>query len=90
MMSRSITKFPDNLPEVDPHLDLNIKIYRIQVITPIFGGGVKAGKNDSVTPIRPSSIRGHLRFWWRAICRAKFETADQLFDREGEIWGDIR
>lgn len=64
-----------------------IKTYSIQVITPIFGGGVKAGENDSVTPIRPSSIRGHLRFWWRAICGAKFENSAQLSIREGEIWG---
>ncbi len=87
MMSRRITKFPDNLSEVDTHPDLIKKTYHIQVITPIFGGGVKAGENDSVTPIRPSSIRGHLRFWWRAICGGKFENSAQLFDREGEIWG---
>lgn len=57
------------------------------MITPIFGGGVNAGEYDSVTPIRPSSIRGHLRFWWRAIRGAKFEDSAQLFNREGEIWG---
>jgi CRISPR-associated protein Cmr1 len=87
MMSRNITKFPDYLPEVDPHQDLIIKNYRIQLITPIFGGGVNAGENDSVTPVRPSSIRGHLRFWWRASRGAKSKNIAQLFDREGEIWG---
>ncbi|NPV63073.1 MAG: type III-B CRISPR module RAMP protein Cmr1 [Methanotrichaceae archaeon] len=55
------------------------------MITPIFGGGVKVGENDLVTPIRASSIRGHLRFWWRATRGARFETSSQLFDREGEI-----
>lgn len=39
------------------------KKYAIEVITPLFGGGVEAGKNDPITLIRPSSIRGHLRFW---------------------------
>jgi len=87
IMSRSIAKFPDKLPEVDSHPDMILKTYVIQVITPIFGGGVKAGENDPVTPIRPSSIRGHLRFWWRATKGAKFETAEHLFKREGEIWG---
>jgi len=63
------------------------KIYNIQIITPIFGGGVKASENDPVTPIRPSSIRGHLRFWWRATRGAKYTTVAELHQREGEIWG---
>ena len=87
MMSRSIMKFPDRIPEADPHPDMNSKTYTIQVITPIFGGGVKAGENDPVTPIRPSSIRGHLRFWWRTTCGSRLEKVAQLFNREGEIWG---
>jgi CRISPR-associated protein Cmr1 len=84
---RNIAKFPDELPDVDPNQDMDTRRYNIQVITPIFGGGVKAGENDSVTPIRPSSIRGHLRFWWRATCGARFEEIVQLSTREGEIWG---
>ncbi|MCX6678861.1 MAG: type III-B CRISPR module RAMP protein Cmr1 [Methanothrix sp.] len=84
---RSITKFPENLPGVDINKYINQKEYCIQVITPIFGGGIRAGEYDPVTPIRPSSIRGHLRFFWRSTCGAKFETTAQLFDREGEIWG---
>ena len=84
---RKITRFPDKLLEVDPQPDEIAKSYNIQVITPIFGGGVRAGENDQVTPIRASSIRGHLRFWWRATRGARFDTAEQLFEREGEIWG---
>lgn len=63
------------------------RIYNIQVITPIFGGGVKAGECDPVTLIRPSSIRGHLRFWWRATRGANCTTVAELRQREGEIWG---
>ncbi|MFZ2470999.1 MAG: type III-B CRISPR module RAMP protein Cmr1 [Methanothrix sp.] len=63
------------------------KIYNIQIITPIFGGGVKASENDPVTPIRPSSIRGHLRFWWRATRGARCKSVAELRQREGEIWG---
>jgi CRISPR-associated protein Cmr1 len=66
------------------------KLYNIQVITPIFGGGVKANENDPVTPIRPSSIRGHLRFWWRATRGAKYSTVAELRQREGEIWGTTK
>jgi len=52
-------KWPEN---VIPHPGFETKSYYIQVITPIFGGGTEAGVNDPVTLIRPSSIRGHLRF----------------------------
>jgi CRISPR-associated protein Cmr1 len=57
------------------------------VITPVFGGGVEAGKNDPVTLIRPSSVRGHLRFWWRAIRGTGDITTEELCKREGKIWG---
>ena len=43
-----------------------------QVITPIFGGGVEPGESDAVTPVRGSTIRGQLRFWWRAIRGGQF------------------
>ena len=60
----------------------------IQVVTPMFGGGSEAGVPDPVTLIRPSSIRGHLRFWWRATRGADFTTVRDLKQRETEIFGD--
>lgn len=57
------------------------------MITPIFGGGTEAGVNDPVTLIRPSSIRGHLRFWWRATRGANCASVSELRQREGDIWG---
>ena len=74
---------------MDPHPGSETKIYEVQVITPIFGGGAEAGVNDPVTLIRPSSIRGHLRFWWRATRGAKCKTVAELRQREGEIWGSV-
>lgn len=67
--------------------DMITKTCTVSVITPIFGGGTKAGENDPITLIRPSSIRGHLRFWWRAIRGAAFSSVKELQQREGEIWG---
>jgi len=61
----------------------------IRVITPLFGGGAVPGTTDPVTIIRPSSIRGHLRFWWRATQGAQFPDALKLRDREGEIFGTV-
>jgi CRISPR-associated protein Cmr1 len=61
--------------------------YSITLITPLYGGGVKAGVNDQEFPVRPTSIRGQLRFWWRATRGARFETVEQLFKEEEKIWG---
>ncbi len=66
---------------------MEVKSYEIQVITPIFGGGCEAGANDPITFIRSSSIRGHLRFWWRTTRGANCTTVAELRQREGEIWG---
>lgn len=78
---------PDRPRKEAIHSDLITNTYEIQVITPIFGGGVENGVNDPITTIRPSSIRGHLRFWWRATSGAKFGDVKDLREREGEIWG---
>jgi len=34
------------------------------------------------------SIRGHLRFWWRATRGAVCDSVEKLREREVEIWGD--
>lgn len=61
--------------------------YEIDVITPLFGGGESPGSNDSVTLIRGSSVRGHLRFWWRATRGANYEDASHLKAAETQLWG---
>lgn len=35
-------------------------------VSPVFGGGAEPKKVDERSPVRASSIRGQLRFWWRA------------------------
>ena len=35
-------------------------------LTWVFGGGEQPKKFDRITRVRPPSIRGQLRFWWRA------------------------
>lgn len=84
-MNRSISKFPERLPDT-LHFKKK-KVYEIQLITPLFGGGVEGGKVDSLTPIHGTAIRGQLRFWWRASRGARFETTDALKEEEGKIWG---
>uniref|UniRef100_E6XI85 CRISPR-associated RAMP protein, Cmr1 family n=1 Tax=Shewanella putrefaciens (strain 200) TaxID=399804 RepID=E6XI85_SHEP2 len=61
--------------------------YHCTLVTPMYGGGVEAGKVDTAMPIRASAIRGQLRFWWRIACGPK----DPKVMRENEeaIWGGI-
>lgn len=63
--------------------------FDIQVITPMFGGGTEAGTSDPCTIIRPSSIRGHLRFWWRATRGAHYATFQELHAAEEAVWGTV-
>src|SRR3954452_25021115 len=63
------------------------RTYRIELITPLFGGGVEAGENDSTMPIRGTSIRGQLQFWWRATRGAACESVEELRRRHRDVWG---
>ncbi|MCL6581139.1 MAG: type III-B CRISPR module RAMP protein Cmr1 [Firmicutes bacterium] len=63
------------------------KLFRISVVTPCFGGGPVPQKPDPLTPVRGTSVRGHLRFWWRATRGAEFRDVATLRKRESEIWG---
>ena len=63
------------------------KTYTIKIVTPMFGGGVEAGVNDDTMLIRSTSVRGHLRFWWRATRGKAFDDFKEMRKRENEIWG---
>lgn len=62
--------------------------YQCASVTPLYGGGVKAGEVDKAMPIRASAIRGQLRFWWRIAC-GPFADPQEMFRRETTIWGGI-
>ncbi|MEJ5297979.1 MAG: type III-B CRISPR module RAMP protein Cmr1 [Armatimonadota bacterium] len=59
----------------------------LSLITPMFGGSTEAGQVDPDRPVNAKSIRGHLRFWWRACRAGQFASAEDMFRREAEIWG---
>lgn len=69
--------------------DIITEIRRYRLITPLFGGGVESGMNDPVTPIRGTSIRGQLRFWWRACRGGKYKSLKELKENENKIWGSM-
>lgn len=60
---------------------------RLEVVTPIFGGSHHTRAIDDVDVIRAPSVRGHLRFWWRALYAAQYANADALYQRESALWG---
>lgn len=62
-----------------------------QLITPLFGGGVKANVVDITNPIRGTAVRGQLRFWWRATRGGQFgkDGLAAMKAREDEIWGSM-
>ena len=61
-----------------------------RLVTPLYGGGEKVNRADSVSTIRVSSIKGQLRFWWRAI-RGWQAQGDlkRMLELEEVIWGGV-
>lgn len=69
--------------------------YRCTLVTPLYGGGVTAGVVDRKMPIRATSIRGQLRFWWRVAHKKNYLDADKkmntlaMFQDERDLWGGL-
>lgn len=62
-----------------------------ELVTPMYGGGVKSVVVDEQMPIRASSIRGQLRFWWRLLAKHKWElgTDQEIQQQEFALWGGM-
>jgi CRISPR type III-B/RAMP module RAMP protein Cmr1 len=73
------------IPKLDPAEPEVIGKYELKLATPMIGGGAVAGRPDPHWPIRSASIRGHLRFWWRAT--KQFSAYKDLFESEALVWG---
>jgi CRISPR-associated protein Cmr1 len=64
------------------------EIRKYKVITPLYGGGEETQKADSITTVRASEVRGHLRFWWRATRGGQFgDDLKKMREAEEKIWG---
>lgn len=70
--------------------------FRLGLLTPALGGGMKPGEVEEDRPFRIPSIRGQLRFWWRATQGARFPLASQngrkvdyrpIREAEALLWG---
>lgn len=58
--------------------------YRCEVITPMF----VAGADQETAELREASIKGLLRFWWRAT--SEFGKLKQMKEREEEVFGSTQ
>jgi len=58
-----------------------------QLITPLYGGGVTPAEPDPITIVRPTEIRGHLRFWWRACRGGQYGSLEAIKQAEDALWG---
>lgn len=67
-----------------PPLEMDLEI---RVATLLYGGGVKPGQADPLTPFRVPAIRGLLRYWWRATRGGHFTDFGKLYEQESKIWG---
>src|ERR1017187_8727239 len=85
-MSRVLIRDCPPIPERRKTLP-DLSDFDITVAAPMFGGGVSPGKVDPTMMIRPSAVRGHLRFWWRATRGAEIAAVDQLRQDESALWG---
>jgi CRISPR-associated protein Cmr1 len=81
----NIEKPPEVVKKPDDRITETRK-YRL--ITPLFGGGVKTQEADPLTVIRGASVRGQLRFWWRATRGGQFNgDLEAMRKAENAIWG---
>ncbi len=72
---------------------LRVFVFRCALVTPMYGGGVRAGSVDTAMPIRATGIRGQLRRWWRLLALARsapdVPTSTRLFEIERAVWGGL-
>lgn len=80
----------DGVPHYEPLAAQGRSVtVKLVTTTPIYGGGAVTRHIDPMTAVRPSSIRGQLRFWWRALFGASFEDSRTLWTRERQLWGGL-
>lgn len=71
-------------PSLKPGLAVLERDYHL--LTPLLGGGVNPKCADPVSAVRATSVKGQLRFWWRAA-RAAGLTLQAMREKEAELFG---
>jgi len=91
-MSLSVVKPPAALPErrrrarrCGPVLE-TVRV-ELELVTPVLGGAAVPRTIDEVDVVRVPSIRGQLRFWWRALNLQRSKAPAELHTKESELFG---
>lgn len=80
----------EKLKETLKETPLKWESMECELMTPMHGGGVKARLSDMHMPVRVTSIRGQLRFWWRLLAKYKWHYSnDELRAKEFLLWGGM-
>lgn len=75
----------EQLPAYRHRGEIVVRDFHCELITPMFGGDSKSWELNQEAPVRAQSLKGQLRFWWRAM---QSETDPQrLLWRENAVWG---
>lgn len=78
---------PPLLPPLLQRPDQTIWDLELITMTPMFGGSAQKRQTDEDHPVRAASIRGQLRFWWRATAGTGYASGPDLFRAEARLWG---
>lgn len=66
--------------------DITKETFTVEVVTPMFLGG--ADKNSA--ELRGASIKGAIRFWWRAVYGGTFNSINEMYEEESKIFGSTK
>lgn len=58
----------------------------LRIVTPLLGGAAETREIDAIDVVRVPSVRGHLRFWWRALHTGGL-SGKELYALERRLWG---
>jgi CRISPR-associated protein Cmr1 len=67
-----------------PLVEIRVKL---ETSTTVMGGSTRPRVVDKAEVIRAASVRGALRFWWRALHGHQYKTPRELFEAEAALWG---
>lgn len=65
------------------HKELQTEEYEMEIVTPMFLGGAEEVNRR----IRSASLKGMLRFWWRAVYGPSFPSISEMKAEEDKIFG---
>lgn len=92
-MRKSPERKPDRpklLAQAKQTFEADTVSLELELITPLFGGGVMSKRVDEVCWLRGSEVKASLRFWWRALHGHAYATSQELHVAESKRFGSAK